>query len=89
MAATDAVAEALALAHRVPARTVWAVTLTHDTNRDNLAAFNIYVECLADRLYLRQVLDLPLPSISTEIYEEYVQYTPHLTLSIIEQEMQP
>ena len=74
----------IGLIQRLPPGTVWAVTLTHDVDESNCVAFNIWVDCLADRLYLRRELSLPNPTWESDSAEEHEHYTPFLTLSIIQ-----
>jgi hypothetical protein len=78
----DAIYEVRALVERLPEGTIWAVTLTHDTEPGNAAAFNIWIDCDADRQYLRTLLGLGEPDWENEYAEEH-EVSKLVTVSII------
>jgi hypothetical protein len=78
--------EAFMLFLILPAETVWSVTLTHDTEPENTAAFNLYVANEEERVKLRKHLKLGPPSWEDDVSEEHT-YTPRITLSIIEEKI--
>lgn len=83
-AAREAIMEALALANRLPLDTVWSVMVTHDTETDNPAAFNIYVSDDVARGRMRQALCLGTPDYESDDAEQHDNYSPRITLGIIE-----
>lgn len=76
--------DASTLAQKLPPGAVWSVLLTHDTASDCPAAFNIFVEDDAARVAMRQHLGLKAPSWEDDDAEQH-EYTPRITLSIIEE----
>lgn len=83
-AATEAITEALALANRLPSGTVWSVMVTDDTQSDNPAAFNIFVPDDEARGRMRQTLGLGTPDFEADDAEQHDNYSPHVTVGIIE-----
>jgi hypothetical protein len=82
--ALEAMQDAFQLARKLPGGTCWGVLLTHDTEPENQAAFNIYVPNEDARVVMRQWLQLGLPSWENDTAESH-DYTPRITLSIIEE----
>lgn len=80
----QALDEAAALADRLPAGTRWSVMITEDTDVDNPAAFNLYVSDDMARGRMRLLLGLGPPDYESDDAEQHDQYSPRITLGIIE-----
>ena len=83
--ATEAMREAINIAERLPEGSVWSVMVTHDTDCENSAAFNIYVTDDEQRGRIRRTLGLQQPDFESDDAEQHDNYPPQrITISIIE-----
>jgi hypothetical protein len=70
----------------LPANAIWSITITEDTNPLLPAAFNIFARSDAEMADFRKRLGLTFPDYTEDGVEQYDNYLPFITVSLILQE---
>ncbi len=76
--------QAKVIADKLPPDTSWGITITHDTDPLTPAAFNIYVYDSTAAAKVRLALGLTLPERPEFGIEEYSNYLPYVSVSILQ-----
>jgi hypothetical protein len=82
----EAFPQADQIVKRLPANAIWSITITEDTNPLLPAAFNIFARTTDEMVDFRKRLGLTFPDYTEDWVEQYDNYLPFITVSLILQE---